>query len=73
VALVDPLADELARIGLATTGDAAADADIFLGMESVFGPLAREPQFIAAMHEAMATLADGSPAAVAGALARYSR
>jgi fructuronate reductase len=73
VALADPLADELARVGRATTGDAAADADIFLGMESVFGPLAREPRFIAALRDAMAALGDGSPAAVAGALARYSR
>jgi fructuronate reductase len=72
-ALVDPLADELARIGRASTGNAAADTGTFLGMESVFGPLAGEPRFVAAMREAMAALGDGSPSAVAGALARYSR
>lgn len=73
VALVDPLAEELARIGRAMTGKAAADADVFLGIDAVFGPLAREPQFVAALRDAMAALGDGSPAAVADALARYSR
>ncbi|WP_372018029.1 mannitol dehydrogenase family protein [Pseudoxanthomonas sp. 10H] len=69
VAIVDPLADALARIGAATTGEAAHDVDAFLALDGVFGPLAGDARFVEALRRAYAALGDGSPAAVARALA----
>ncbi len=68
VALVDPLADALADIGRATTGD-ASDVDAFLRLDVVFAPLSGDARFVAALRGAYAALGDGSPDAVAKALA----
>jgi fructuronate reductase len=70
VALVDPLADELAGIGRAMTGEASHDVAAFLGLSTVFGTLAADGRFGAALRHACRLLGDGSPAAVAGALAQ---
>ncbi len=69
VAIVDPLAEALATTGRAARGDAAHDVDLFLGLDAVFAPLSAEPRFAAALRDACAALGDGSPAAVAAALA----
>ena len=68
VALVDPLADTLVRIGQAATGEPGHDVDAFLRLESVFAPLAAEARFADALRRAYAGLGDGGPAAVARAL-----
>ena len=68
VALVDPLADALADIGRATTGD-ASDVDAFLRLDAVFAPLSGDAHFVAALRGAYAELGDGSPDAVVRALA----
>lgn len=70
VTLVDPLADELARIGRAATGEAGHDVAAFLGLGALFGALSADARFGAALRQACRTLGDGSPAAVAGALSR---
>ncbi|UNK58380.1 mannitol dehydrogenase family protein [Pseudoxanthomonas daejeonensis] len=69
VAIVDPLADTLARIGAATTGEASHDVDAFLTLDSVFGALAGDARFVDALARAHARLGDATPAAVARALA----
>jgi len=69
VAIVDPLADALATIGAAATGDAAHDVAALLRLENVFAPLASDPRFVEALHVAYAALGDATPAAVARALA----
>jgi fructuronate reductase len=68
VAIVDPLARTLTRIGSATTGDAAHDVDAFLALDSVFGTLAGDARFVDALARAYARLGDGTPAAVARGL-----
>ncbi|HTQ37244.1 MAG TPA: mannitol dehydrogenase family protein [Steroidobacteraceae bacterium] len=68
VALVDPLNDVLTAIGRACTGEPAADVAAFLKLEAVFGELAGNARFVAALREAYAALGDGSPAAVERAL-----
>ncbi len=69
VALVDPLADALAAIGNATTGDAAHDVAAFLALDAVFAPLAGDARFVHALQDAYAALGDATPATVAAALA----
>jgi fructuronate reductase len=69
VPLVDPMDEALRAIGRACSGDAPADVAAFLTLDAVFGPLAGELRFSAALRNAYATLGDGSPAAVAKALA----
>ena len=69
VAIVDPLADTLARIGAATTGEARHDVGLFLALDSVFGALAGDARFIDALAQAYAALGDATPAALATALA----
>jgi fructuronate reductase len=68
VALVDPLAEKLADIGRATTGAADHDVAAFLELLPVFGALADDVRFTAALRAAYAGLGDGSPTAVANAL-----
>lgn len=68
IELVDPLAAQLADIGRGTTGDAGHDVAAFLRLGSVFGGLAGDARFTSALRSAHASLGDGSPAAVAGAL-----
>lgn len=59
-AIPDPLADRLAELGRACTGDAAADVGLFLGLEAVFGPaLAGSAVFRAAVARAYAALDGG--------------
>jgi fructuronate reductase len=62
VAIVDPLADNLARIG--TTGD----VDAFLALDGVFGALAGDTRFTTALRAAHAALATATPDAVRHAL-----
>ncbi|AKC86380.1 mannitol dehydrogenase family protein [Pseudoxanthomonas suwonensis] len=69
VAIVDPLADQLAGIGLRTTGEAEHDVAAFLALDTVFAPLSADARFVAALRRAYAALGDGTPAAVAAALA----
>jgi fructuronate reductase len=58
VAIVDPLADTLARIG------ATGDIDAFLGLDGVFGALAEDDRFVAVLRDAHAALAPATPDAV---------
>jgi fructuronate reductase len=69
VAIVDPLADALAATGLACNGDADHDVALFLALDAVLAPFSAEPRFAAALCDAYAALGDGSPTAVAAALA----
>jgi fructuronate reductase len=68
IALVDPLAEPLQAVGLASTGEAVHDVAAFLRLEPVFGALATNARFVAALQLAYAALGDGSPAAVRRAL-----
>lgn len=69
VALVDPLHQELSRIGLACTGDVHADVNTFLRIESVFGTLAHDTRFTDALKSMYASLGDASPDSISQALA----
>jgi len=69
VALSDPLADALAGIGRAATGDAQGDVAGFLSLDAVFAPISADARFVAALQRAYSALGDASPAAVARALA----
>ena len=69
VDIVDPLAAELARTGAACNGDAAHDVAAFLVLDGVFGALALDEAFAAALREAYAALEPGDPQAVGRALA----
>ncbi|UTA54309.1 mannitol dehydrogenase family protein [Lysobacter soli] len=68
VALVDPMNDVLSQIGRRTTGDPTHDVDAFLALDAVFGSLAGDGRFVAALRGAYAALGDGSPEAVSAAL-----
>ncbi|HEY5852375.1 MAG TPA: mannitol dehydrogenase family protein [Lysobacter sp.] len=68
VALVDPMADVLADIGRASTGNAEADVARFLALDAVFAPLSGDERFVDAVREAYARLGDGTPTAVWRAL-----
>jgi len=69
VTLVDPLADVLAAIGRACTGDAAGDVNAFLQLDTIFfAPLSQDARFIRGLQVAYATLADGSPASASHTL-----
>ncbi len=68
VALVDPMAEVLATVGRATTGDINEDVARFLALDSVFAPLSADERFVDAVREAYARLGDGTPAAVWRAL-----
>jgi len=69
IALVDPLAEALARIGRTCTGDPVRDVDAFLRLDSVFGALSGDPRFVHALRAAYARLGDALPGAVAAVLA----
>jgi len=69
VAIVDPLAETLAQIGKACTGDVARDVNAFLALDGVFGTLAGDARFAAALGEAYAALDPATPEAVRLALA----
>ena len=62
VAIVDPLADNLARCG------ATGDVDAFLALDGVFGALAGDTRFTTALRAAHAALAPATPDAVRHAL-----
>lgn len=64
VALVDPLADVLAGLGRAATGDAKGDVAAFLALSPVFDPLAADARFVVALEAAYAVLGEGNPAVV---------
>ncbi len=65
IALEDPLHDALTAIGRACNGDARHDVAAFLKLDAVFGPLAADARFAAALRAAYSRLGDGSPGAVA--------
>src|SRR5690606_41693709 len=69
VAIVDPLAETLAQIGKACTGDVAQDVNAFLALDAVFGTLAGDARFVAALRDAYAALEPATPDAVRHALA----
>ncbi|MDR0184080.1 mannitol dehydrogenase family protein [Lysobacter arvi] len=69
VALTDPMNEALSQVGRRATGDAAQDVEAFLGLHGVFAPLATDVRFASALRDAYAALGDGSPEAVATALA----
>lgn len=64
-ALTDPLKERLGAIGRACSGDAHADVAAFLGLDAVFGTMARDERFTAALRAAYSALGAG-PTAVAG-------
>lgn len=56
-AITDPLADQLAEIGVGVTGDARTDVAAFLTLNGVFpAALARDTRFVAAVEKAYADL-----------------
>lgn len=61
VALVDPLAEALASIGNACTGEPAADVARFLALEAVFAQLSGNAGFADALTRAYAALGPGAP------------
>ena len=66
VKIVDPLADRLAEIGRACTGEAASDVERFLALETVFPQaLAADPRFRAALVAGYAAL-ENPTAAISG-------
>lgn len=69
VPIVDPLAETLAAIGRATTGEATHDVAAFLAMDSVFGVLAADKRFREVLARAYAALGDATQTQVARALA----
>ncbi|WP_243040423.1 mannitol dehydrogenase family protein [Dyella sedimenti] len=68
VALVDPLNERLTAVGLACTGDPAADVAAFLAIKEVFAPWSGEAAYVAAQQRAYAALGDASPSSVSRAL-----
>ncbi|QSX73773.1 mannitol dehydrogenase family protein [Lysobacter arenosi] len=68
VTLVDPMAEVLAEVGRATTGDANDDVARFLALDSIFAPLSADDRFVDAVRVAYVRLGDGTPAAVWRAL-----
>ena len=70
VALADPLAEQLAAIGRAGTGDAAGDVGAFLQLQAVFAPLAGDARFVAALQRAYALLGNAGPGGIGAVLAR---
>jgi fructuronate reductase len=68
IALEDPMNDALSAIGRACSGEPASDVTAFLCLDAVFGELARDARFAAALRAGYAALGDGSPAVVAAAL-----
>lgn len=62
IALEDPLNEQLSAIGKACSGNAATDVAAFLGLESVFGPLAGDQRFEMALREAITRLDTGPSA-----------
>lgn len=69
VPIVDPLAETLAAIGRATTGEATHDVAAFLAMDIVFGVLAADTRFREVLARAYAALGDATQTQVARALA----
>jgi fructuronate reductase len=70
IAIVDPLAEQLAALGRQTTGQASHDLPLFFAaLPGVFSPaLAQEPRFTRALSDAYdAITAKGAIAAVAAA------
>jgi fructuronate reductase len=69
VPLEDPLNAALSAVGRACSGDARTDVTTFLKLDAVFGSLAGDARFDAALTAGYAALGNGSAAAVTGALA----
>lgn len=69
VALVDPLNDTLAILGLACSGEPVVDVQRFLELDAVFAPLSAQASFAFALREAYAALGDATPSALFHALA----
>ena len=68
VALVDPLNDKLTAIGVACTGEPAADVERFLQLDQMFAPLSAQALFVSALRNAYAALGDATPSSVSHAL-----
>jgi len=68
VALVDPLNEVLSQVGRACTGDAQADVNAFLALDSVFASVSQNAAFVHALQTAYGALGDGTPASVTQAL-----
>ncbi|HVJ38891.1 MAG TPA: mannitol dehydrogenase family protein [Stenotrophomonas sp.] len=66
--LADPLAPQLSAITARVQKDAQNPVQAYLAMEGVFGLLAEDERFVAALHRAYAALGDGRPASVQMAL-----
>jgi len=75
IAIVDPLADQLAALGRQVTGRASQDLPGFLALPGVFAPaLAKEPRFTGALGEAYDVItARGALAAATTAAASAAR
>ncbi|MGH8294472.1 MAG: mannitol dehydrogenase family protein [Steroidobacteraceae bacterium] len=71
IAIVDPLAAQLAALGPQLTGDASRDLPLFFALPGIFpAALAREPRFTRPLGEAYEVIAGrGALAAVTGAAA----
>jgi fructuronate reductase len=66
VAITDPLAEQLARIGRDCDGDPAHDVGLFLDLEAVFpSPMAADPRLKEALDEAYGRLTDPAAALLA--------
>jgi fructuronate reductase len=66
--LVDPMDAELRSAGAACTGDPYQDVARFLAIDAVFASLSRVPEFVEALEQASARLADADALAVSRAL-----
>lgn len=73
VAIVDPLAEQLAAVGRACTGDAAHDVAMFIALEWMFGSLSADDVFVSALRAAYTALERGVHAAIAVADADRQR
>lgn len=69
IPLVDPHADALATLALAAHGDTRAEVMVFLQIDAGFAALRAQPAIVDALCAALGALGDGSPGAVAHALA----
>lgn len=65
VALVDPMADTLARTGRAATGEARQAVDAYLALDGVFGEAAADHRVVDALADAYAAIGAGVDSALA--------
>ncbi|MBB3343458.1 mannitol dehydrogenase family protein [Luteimonas sp. RC10] len=70
VALVDPMADTLAKIGQEATGDAQGDVARFLALREVFADVAEAPTIVDAIERGYAALYQRAETAIESEAAR---